>query len=136
MEVTNVDEIITYENIHNSKVVIDGNIIELDNDCINSILLLNAKGYYTTDCCSGHTKAKRNNTKFYPYIGFDENHLPPNFPSFIDKIGTYGDNLDKKAIYFSLPTNPKEEDIKLLWERIFQWVYSLPYNKEILWEYK
>lgn len=116
-------------------VLLDYDKVNIDKYCVNSILLLNAKGYLTKDCCSGHIKKERSQySGNMPYIGFLEDYIPPNFPSFIREVCTYGENNDRKGIYFELPTNPTKKDIQLLWSNIEHWVLSLSYNAKYLLE--
>lgn len=120
-------------------VIIDGNIVEIDKYCMNSILLLNAKGYITSDCCSGHEvsrKVSKGKNKQFPYIGFEKDFFPPNLPNCIFEVQYYGEQKEFKGIYFELKNNPKKSDIKHLWETIFNWVKDLPYNENYLWEYE
>lgn len=53
-----------------------GDIIELDELILPTIILLNRKGYYTTNCCSGHYYNDNSNS----YISFDREVELPNLP--------------------------------------------------------
>ena len=105
-----------------------GYLVEIDENFIESIVLLNMKGYYTNYCCSGHP-----NPKLVPnaYIQFEDNIILPYLP----KDFLY-DKGYKNTIRISFPEN--EEMIKLQYNilqsaiNILEWAESLPYIEGIL----
>ena len=117
------------------KTIIDGLEVDLDPYCVNAVLLLNAKGYITSDCCQGHLlgyeKDKRGRKIpqiSFPYLGFIKEYMPPTWPSFIEQVLTYGEHDEKIGIYFKISNKPTESELELLWNKITHWVLDLPVN--------
>jgi hypothetical protein len=124
---------------YETKVILNGVPVTLDKRFVNIILLLNAKGYITSDCCSGHTLNEvkmEPNTESFAYIGFDEDYLPPTFPSNIHSVNRYGSKgkHEKVGIDWRVGPNPTDEELDILASSIFNWVIGLPYNERYLYE--
>jgi len=54
-----------------------GELVEIDENFIEAIILLNAKGYYTRFCCAGHPNPKDVHNA---YIAFDDGKSLPYLP--------------------------------------------------------
>lgn len=52
-------------------------LIEIDKDIVESISILNKKGYHTVFCCSGHI---HENVSSRPYVIFDKNYYFDSYP--------------------------------------------------------
>jgi hypothetical protein len=116
------------ENYHSYKVgnckKCGKNVAVVDDMIIETIILLNKKGYKTRFCCSGHLN---NKDMFHTYIMFDSiDSMPDKIPFGFMKT----DNHDNHCIRLRNPQKPKGlSGLKRLFsvnEELYRWAEELP----------
>ena len=99
-----------------------GEVVEIDDLCIDAIILLNKKGWTTKFCCSGHLDEGL--TATYIYFEHMPNSIPMGFKRDNDKNVIRAKNIHKeltglKGYYALLELNKK----------LYRWANYLPERK-------
>lgn len=108
-----------------------GDIVEIDDILIPTIVLLNEKGYYTTSSCSGHLD-ELNTTA---YIMFDESidKLPSTPPGFKMSAAIHKDGGKNVTISKTIVGRSSIETFQMILTtalHLYAWAISLPYAEE------
>lgn len=91
-----------------------GEIVEIDDFILPTIILLNQRGYKTLHCCSGHPNENISNC----YIKFDESIQLPSIPKGFRK---QPNNTIRKMFQ-----NPRQSEITQTAIDLLKWAVNLP----------
>ena len=111
--------------LKDAKKELENELVDIDEDMIPILTELNKKGYYTTDCCSGHKEQIEKNGYYRAYISF-EYKVPDNIPLYT-KSKNYcyywvGNSSKKTTV------EEKENERKQLMNDLLEWAKNLKQN--------
>ena len=111
----------------------DNDYVEIDDKILDTIKLLNSKGYITEHCCSGHYGSEQLYVIFNRLYAFNEDKLPEGF--YVDNKNTYRiyprTSIHSKQFWTLDKETTKDDDsinsyIDKINKDLYNWALSLP----------
>jgi hypothetical protein len=109
-----------------------GYLVEIDENFLQTIILLNKKGYMTSSCCGGHIRDKSID-EIYSYIQFEGHITLPHLPENYTKSDYNKEYYNRWQISTKIKSDNLVSLQKLLLQnaiKILDWTESLPILEE------